>query len=46
MADEKQLVEPRTVKGVFDLFPDEAAERKTVVAVIESVFVKYGFAPL
>jgi histidyl-tRNA synthetase len=46
MADERQLVEPRTVKGVFDLLPDEAIVRKAVVATIESVFEKYGFAPL
>lgn len=46
MSDTNQLVEPRTLKGFQDLLPEDVIPRKTVIASIESIFQKYGFAPL
>lgn len=46
MSEQKQLVEPRTLKGFADLLPEDAIVRKDVVRRIEAVFERYGFAPL
>lgn len=46
MSETKQLVEPRTLKGFQDLLPEDLIPRKAVIASIETVFQKYGFAPL
>ena len=42
----KNNVEPRTLKGFVDLLPEELASRKAVIATIEAVFQRFGFAPL
>ena len=46
MPDEKQLIEPRVLKGFQDFLPEEVLARKAVVEVCESVFRTYGFVPL
>jgi len=46
MPEEKQLVEPRTLKGFQDLLPEDLIFRKQVIRTIEDVFEKYGFVPL
>jgi len=46
MADQKQLVEPRTLKGFADYLPEDAIVRRRVVRGIEDVFERYGFVPL
>ncbi len=42
----RDRVEPRTLKGFQDVLPKEAAIRRQVIADIEKVFHRYGFAPL
>ncbi len=46
MSETNQWVEPRTLKGFQDLLPEDLLPRKAVIAAIEGVFQKYGFAPL
>jgi len=46
MSDQKQLVEPRTLKGFADYLPEDTIVRKDVVRRIEAVFERYGFVPL
>jgi len=46
MPDEKNLVEPKTLKGFQDLLPQEYLPRKAVIAVIEGIYEKYGYLPL
>lgn len=46
MPEERQWVEPRTLKGFQDLLPEEVFARKAVLEVMESVFQRYGFVPL
>lgn len=46
MSDQKQLVEPRTLKGFADYLPEQAIVRRRVVRAIEDVFERYGFVPL
>lgn len=46
MSEEKQFVEPRTLKGFQDLLPEDLIHRKAVIRTIESIFEKYGFLPL
>lgn len=42
----RQLVEPRTLKGFQDLLPEDLIPRKAVIDRIEGVFRRYGFVPL
>jgi histidyl-tRNA synthetase len=46
MPEQKQLVEPRTLKGFADYLPSDAIVRRRVVRAIEDVFERYGFVPL
>jgi len=46
MGEKKQLVEPRTLKGFQDLLPEQVIPRQRLLRVIESVFERYGYAPL
>ncbi|MBI2435735.1 MAG: histidine--tRNA ligase [Candidatus Hydrogenedentes bacterium] len=46
MAPKKQRVEPRTLKGMQDLLPEDVLPRKRVVAVIAEIFERYGYTPL
>jgi histidyl-tRNA synthetase len=46
MAAKKHFVEPRTLKGFQDLLPAESIPRKRLLAVVEEIFQRYGFAPL
>lgn len=46
MPDSKPLVEPRTLKGMQDLLPEDAIPRRGVVSLIEGIFQKYGFVPI
>lgn len=46
MSEQKQLVEPRTLKGFADYLPEDTIVRKDVVRRIEAVFERYGFVPL
>lgn len=46
MASNKQLVEPLTLKGFQDFLPEDVLPRKRIIQAIESVFERYGFAPL
>ncbi|MFO7976325.1 MAG: histidine--tRNA ligase [Candidatus Hydrogenedentota bacterium] len=46
MPEEKQLIEPRILKGFQDFLPEEVLGRRAVMDVCESVFRKYGFVPL
>ncbi|MFP4501183.1 MAG: histidine--tRNA ligase [Candidatus Hydrogenedentota bacterium] len=46
MAAKKNLVEPRTLKGFQDLLPADALPRKQLLAMVEDIFQRYGFAPL
>jgi histidyl-tRNA synthetase len=43
---DRQLVEPRTLKGLQDLLPEDLIPRKAVIQSIETVFQRYGFVPL
>ncbi|MBI1317336.1 MAG: histidine--tRNA ligase [Candidatus Hydrogenedens sp.] len=42
----KQFVEPRLLKGFQDFLPEDLIPRKKLIAKIERIFEKYGFAPL
>lgn len=42
----KHRVEPRLLKGFQDLLPEDLIHRNTIIAMIEGIFQKYGFAPL
>lgn len=46
MSKKKNLVEPQTLKGFQDLLPAEVLPRKQVIAAIEAIFERYGFAPV
>lgn len=46
MSNKKQLVVPRTLKGFQDLLPESLIARKRIIAVIEDIFERYGFAPV
>ncbi len=46
MSEQKQLVEPRTLKGFADYLPGDTIVRRRVVRAIEDVFERYGFVPL
>ncbi len=46
MADIRKYIEPTTLKGFQDLLPEELIPRKRLIQTIESVFERYGFAPL
>lgn len=46
MGENRQFVEPRTLKGFQDLLPEETIPRQRLLRVIESVFERYGYAPL
>lgn len=42
----KDFVEPRLLKGFQDFLPEDLLPRKKLIASIEEIFEKYGFAPL
>jgi histidyl-tRNA synthetase len=42
----RQLVEPRSLKGLQDLLPEDLIPRKAVIQTIETVFQRFGFVPL
>lgn len=46
MPEEKQLIEPRILKGFQDFLPEEVLARKAVTDICETVFRRYGFVPL
>jgi histidyl-tRNA synthetase len=46
MSAKINLVEPQTLKGFQDFLPEDWMPRKQVIRTIESIFEKYGFAPL
>ncbi len=39
-------ITPRTFKGTRDLLPDGMRIREHIIAIMKSVFTRYGFAPL
>lgn len=41
-----RLVSPEVLKGFQDLLPEQLIPRKKVIAKIEHIFERYGFAPL
>lgn len=43
---QSELVEPKTLKGFQDLFPQEMLLRNSVVRTIQGVYEKYGFLPI
>lgn len=46
MSKKKNLVEPQTLKGFQDLLPADVLPRRQVIATIENLFQRYGFAPV
>lgn len=46
MPENSNLVEPRLLKGLQDLLPEDFIPRKHVIQKIEQVFERYGFVPL
>lgn len=46
MSEDKEFVEPRTLKGFQDLLPWDLIPRRAVIQTIEGVFAKYGFLPI
>lgn len=46
MTEKRQFVEPCTLKGFQDLFPGDVLPRQRLLRAIESVFERYGFAPV
>ena len=41
-----KTVKPQTLKGFRDYLPEQMIARKQMIDAIESVFERYGFAPL
>lgn len=39
-------IEPKLLKGFRDFLPDQASARRSAQRAIESVFVRYGYAPI
>jgi len=43
---ERQIIEPKVLKGFRDFLPDAEATRKRIIRLLEDVMEQYGFVPI